>query len=287
MMKDKSSDGSGGRFNSFAELQRANTELMRASQSQRKAAASEGGSRPAVRAFVAKAQATGAILQNDAERQAAQNILDYWSAELVSAADIDEKAWTPAMLAPFRPEELADTPAESTPADAELAEKRQTSREQIRLAAVARQWLTSDKAPGYLLSGRALTEAARYRDADRDIGTLIAASEAAAALDIRRYRIRASAIIAFLVALAVVFFGLWRDAAHKHDAAVEAVKRRDSALADADAEAKRLDQERQKAQTAAESAQRRLIDLQRSQRQLDAALAVIRKALEQGQLAPR
>src|SRR5712692_3265866 len=173
----------GGRFNSFAELQRANTELMRASKSQRKTDTDERSRKREIQAFIAKAQATGAILGQEAERQAAQNILDYWSAEAVSLSDIDEKAWTPTILAPFRSETLHDASSDGSLSDDVLIARRRESREQIRLAAVARQWLNSGRAPGYLLTGRALTEAARFREADADIGALIAASEAAAALD--------------------------------------------------------------------------------------------------------
>jgi hypothetical protein len=59
-------------------------------------------------------------------------------------------------------------------------EKEARVRAILRIAALARQWrLTADSQAkrGYLLSGKALTEASLYADQDPDIRDLVAASE--------------------------------------------------------------------------------------------------------------
>ena len=66
-------------FDSLFELRRAHSELMRAVRD--RAQISELTQR--IRDFLARAAATGAVLRASDEREAAQNILDYWNASLL------------------------------------------------------------------------------------------------------------------------------------------------------------------------------------------------------------
>src|SRR5580704_8971913 len=152
------------RFASFADLQREHLELMRGLQN-----LSESGNnvqRERIALLVERVKKTGTILDGT-ERQAAQNILDYWSAYTVSLTDISED-WSLPTLLPFESSATKDAPS------ADVFQKRAEARKRLRLAATARLWKSSNN-DGYLLSGTALGEASVYQD-DPDVAELVRAS---------------------------------------------------------------------------------------------------------------
>src|SRR5215510_10969495 len=79
-------------FGSLFELRRANsgsrTDRMRSEFTQR------------IRDFLARAAATGAVLRASDEREAAQNILDYWNASLLTMRGVDRSSFTTIQLEP-------------------------------------------------------------------------------------------------------------------------------------------------------------------------------------------
>ena len=58
-----------------------------------------------VNSFLSKGQATGAVLDGDQERRAAQNLLNYWATVLFRAERDGEKALTYAILNPYDPQQ--------------------------------------------------------------------------------------------------------------------------------------------------------------------------------------
>lgn len=136
----------------------------------------KGRSATDIRAFIAKARATGGRIEGAGDRREGQRVLDFWSSELLGQRDITAEDFNPAILDPFGtggPEPEARDGALS------LAGASANAREIIRLGALARQWQSSGAAAGYLLQGDALRNAARLADSDRDIASFVAASEAA------------------------------------------------------------------------------------------------------------
>ncbi len=201
-MLDNASVADSSGFSSFKELQRAHLDLMRTYKPSQEATSGEEDVKSAIRRFVVKVRNTGTVLEKDAERQAAQNILDYWSAETVSIADISEKDWSPEKLLPFAPE--ADASHEkSRSADAELIALRERARKQIQLGATARLWKDSGNVRGYLLLGKALEEARAFKETDPDIAALVAASEAQS-----RSEFRVRVLIGIVCVLALLSFWL-------------------------------------------------------------------------------
>jgi Novel STAND NTPase 1/Pentapeptide repeats (9 copies) len=83
-------------FGSFFELRRAHSELMRSVQD--RAQISKLTQR--IRDFMARAGATGAVLRGSDERDAAQNILDYWNASLLTMRGADRISFTTTQLEP-------------------------------------------------------------------------------------------------------------------------------------------------------------------------------------------
>lgn len=198
----KPDDPAGGaRFDSFEALRQAHLEMMQSP--------SEDGSDPRLhrspdqmRAFIARAAATGAAIADRTERRAAQGILDYWSAELVSAPEAAATDFLPARLALPDQRTIAATADDVPPAmDPKLQER---AREIIRLAASARQYRDSGKQRGYLLYGAALKEASKYRDEDPDIALLIADSEH----EEQRSRRKLVSGLLTVIALLIVFLGV-------------------------------------------------------------------------------
>ncbi|MBI3435690.1 MAG: hypothetical protein HY056_11540 [Proteobacteria bacterium] len=195
------------RYASFAQLRQAHTDLMRELERDRRSSIGDDADATLVRAFVAKATNTGAILERDAERHVAQNMLDYWSAEIISTSKIDEKEWAPAKLVEFDPTTLQAAGADAPISEAEAARRRRDARKQIQVAAAARLWNDSEKAQGYLLKGEALAEAARFRGSDKDIEALCAASEAAIR---REWRNRAINLIVAAASAVIVGAYVWQ-----------------------------------------------------------------------------
>ncbi len=83
-------------FGSLLELRRAHSELMRSARD--RAHISELTQR--IRDFLARAAATGAVLRASDEREAAQNILDYWNASLLTMRGVDRSSFTTTQLEP-------------------------------------------------------------------------------------------------------------------------------------------------------------------------------------------
>lgn len=167
-----------------------------------------------IREFLAKARRAGSTIAGVSDRRAAQRILDYWSAELVTRPGITSADVSPARLAPFAggssletaepvgavAEDAStsgatdilsgsDTKAivgpiaatkdnaqsdEKYASDDELSSDDLTERFRIRVAAQARQWKNTGY-PGYLLRGEALKEAAELPQGP-DIAEFVEAS---------------------------------------------------------------------------------------------------------------
>ena len=164
------------KFQSLAALRVAHLDLLRSRPQDKKL----GGALPAaaIRQSLDRMRTAGAYISDEDERQKAQSILDYWNAELVSSLDTFEKDLTPALLAPFDERRAGSTQLPHQ-AEAELKQRREASRDQIRFAAAARLWRDSGKKHGYLLFGEAIAQAAKFRDLDPDIADLVGASEEA------------------------------------------------------------------------------------------------------------
>lgn len=162
-------------FPSLAELWQAHLDLRQPlSKGDR---VREGSRRTAaeVRAFIARARATGATLADESERKTAQSVLDYWSTELLSLPGTTAEDFAPALLAPL--DEMRVSCAQGEPAEAEKKAEDE-SRELVRTAATARLWRDSGKQYGYLLLDKvAIAQAARFRDMDPDIAELVTESE--------------------------------------------------------------------------------------------------------------
>lgn len=158
--------------------------------------------------FLNEARNAGSCIAGISDRRDAQNILDYWSSELVSLRRsepnpaADSRDFAAKLLAPF-------DPAHATEAERNSARSEAKQRELIRLSAYARQYVNSKEDAGYLLSGDALKDAARFRGVDKNIGLLVDRSEAAAGH--RRYAyvgnfgVMAALLLTFGVVIAVSY----------------------------------------------------------------------------------
>lgn len=201
-MTDRAADIQPLQFGSFAELRRWHSAKLRHARA--------GGpiTTENLRAYVHAVAASGTGIEAEDERQAAQDMLDYWFAELVSAAPSENQSWSPPRLAEFAlPEGGGGTPrnAPDTATDAALAG--------IRLAAAARLWRDTGYKRGYLLFGQALADAKRVGGDDPDVVELIRQSEAYEQELVRRRRaLTAAAVSAALTVVAVLFFILWQQA---------------------------------------------------------------------------
>lgn len=166
-----------------------------------------------IRAILARGAANGTALGDPSDRREAQRIVDYWSAELLGRRDIGPQDFNPTVLAAFSEESAigaGDAHQEATDLSA-ISERGSAAREVVRLAALARQWRDAGQAPGYLLQGAALLDAARHVDKDRDIAALVTASEAqdrltrASQTRTRRLVITALSALCLLASLAALF----------------------------------------------------------------------------------
>lgn len=143
-------------FPSFAELWRAHLSLR---QSLLKGDVDIARIAADIRAFIASARATGALLGQDNERKTAQGILDYWLTELVGLPGATETDYAPAMLDSFGEGPDARQPRSAADVEKEVEDE---SREFVRIAALARQYRESGKQYGYLLLDKvAIAQAAR------------------------------------------------------------------------------------------------------------------------------
>jgi uncharacterized protein YjbI with pentapeptide repeats len=186
------------RFPGFTELRAAHLNL-RASVAE--TGYGGGGSQAAVqiRAFLAKAQRTGAVLLEPSMRKAAQGILDYWCAELAGLANARTEDFAPLSLAP--PSALPATQA-AREEDPSIQQGKDEQRMLIRLAGMARQWRNAGKQQGYLLTGEALVQARPFAQKDTDLLEFVEASEAA-----ERAKRRKARNIAYGAMVAAVVLG--------------------------------------------------------------------------------
>lgn len=188
-----------------------------------------------IRDFLARARRAGSTIERESDRRAAQRILDYWSAELVTRPGITSADVSPARLAAFAggietaepvavgsepasreiddlgavdtvvPESVAVATKDSAvsgdgfASDDELSSDELTERFRIRVAAQARQWKNTGY-PGYLLRGEALKEASELPQGP-DIAEFVEAS-AKAETDSQKQRDRSKNILIALFAIA-------------------------------------------------------------------------------------
>src|SRR5262245_32020424 len=205
-------------FEGFEALRNAHLELMHKPSSPWPDSDQPPRTTDQIREFVGRACATGIVIADRAERKAAQGILDYWSAELISAPGASPDDFSPVRLAqPDTTKAVMRSEAVAPPLDPELQVR---SREIIRLAAAARQYRDSGKQRGYLLFGSALKEASKYRNEDPNIAELIKDSEEREQRLLWLRYTGALSLAAVLSVLLVIVFVLWRDEARSR-AAVE------------------------------------------------------------------
>jgi DNA/RNA endonuclease G (NUC1) len=262
-----------GSLESLSALQVAHSELMAPLSGP--AAGEAGGAKrlEAIKSFIERAQESGAFLREQRERREAQQIIDYWTAELVSEDAGAERR----KLKDF--EERAVDPKMREMADAALEKDRDDSRQLVRLAATARLWRASDENKGYLLTGDALTQARRFHGRDSDVDSLLEASEIEATHQTRVIRFSAGGAIVVLLALLAGVFLLWQ---HAEERADYAETQRQSAVTEKAELSTALDEK----QRDAANAKRRLQELDQKQRQLDAAIALIADRVKRGDIPP-
>lgn len=194
-----------------------------------------------IRDFLARARRAGSTIARESDRRAAQRILDYWSAELVTRPGITSADVSPARLAAFAggletaepvavavdsepasreitdpgavaiavPESVAVPTKDSAESgdgfasDDELSSDELTERFRIRVAAQARQWKNTGY-PGYLLRGEALKEAAELPQGP-DIAEFVEESaKAETDSQKRRDRIQNRLIMIFAILAAIL-----------------------------------------------------------------------------------
>lgn len=251
-------------FSSFDELAQAHRKLMSEVSSDPGTIDNDQVKR--IQVFLDTASSAGTVLHEEAERQSAQNILDYWASRLIVLSRVDEVSWTPPRLVEFVPgptQEATEGIAAAVPPTQAM------NRERIRIAAVARQWRLSNFSPGYLLRGVAVTEAMKYVD-DPDVALLVRKSQEAAQRRSRWQLVSAVGAIILLLTISVVLYGLWNKAAEEAERA--------------DNETILANYERQEALDAAERARARLAQADALQRQFDAALDLIRISIKAGNI---
>lgn len=247
-------------FVSLSDIRIAHLELMRIASSSEAADPSmkrsdRPGTEPAdvnadntvpdaqtIRDFLARARRAGSTIERESDRRAAQRILDYWSAELVTRPGITSVDVSPARLAAFAggletaesvavaageeaasreitdlgavaiavPESATVTTKDGSESgdgfasDDELSSDELTERFRIRVAAQARQWKNTGY-PGYLLRGEALKEAAELPQGP-DIAEFVEAS-AKAETDSQRQRDRSKNVLIALFAILAAILG--------------------------------------------------------------------------------
>jgi len=198
-------------FRSYAHLRDTHEQLQAAHAAARSGKqTSDETDTPAIQAFVEKARATGAVLSREDERRAAQTILDYWSAELITSSAVSNKDWSPATLSPCLSEPDPTHAFDPTDISPEATARRQRARTQIRLSAVVRRWRDAGEANDYLLSGTALDEAEDHMDLDPGIKALVLKSRSLERRRTKRRWIGFSAVIAVLSALCIALAILWQ-----------------------------------------------------------------------------
>ncbi|MEG9525440.1 MAG: DNA/RNA non-specific endonuclease [Hyphomicrobiales bacterium] len=162
--------------------------------------------------FVDRLARSGTALADPRERRAAQAMINFWVAELITRGAVDEDFVAPRLAKPAEEADAADAEADAArsiapepdpqlPNQDGAALKR--ARTLVQIAATARRWQDSGD-PGWLLSKSALKEAERFEDEDESIGELVSASRS----NIRRIRRYRALIAVFVVVLGFALGGL-------------------------------------------------------------------------------
>lgn len=194
-------------FASLADISHEHLELLKSS-SQRDGDTPEAISafRDRVTAFRDEVAAAGARLGQEEDREAAQGIIDYWSTQLLAWSTNGARPDLDLPLAPYLASPEPPLPAGTPPARRPKRQATaQDARAQIRIGALAYQWRRSNRAPGYLLTGNALVEAAGYRDKDPEIEAFVSASAAA---ERRTRHIRMGFIVTLVLSIAFAVLAL-------------------------------------------------------------------------------
>lgn len=190
----------GSKYDSLAALRDGHLALKRSDiQGSESATASDKAQE--IRAFLSEAGKAGRYLSDPKERRAAQGIVDYWSAELVTLPGAKSEDFTPILLDAFEPERTASERNQGEQTD------KTDQRALIRWSAFARQYAASNKDRGYLLTGDAIKQAARFRQFSPEINDLVSASENVEAKRERRARsLKIAAGSVFLTLACVIGF---------------------------------------------------------------------------------
>ena len=161
----------------------------------------------AIRRFLTDARRAGAFLSDDGERRAAQGILDYWSGELVTLPGAKPADYKSSLLDPPDPKQAPREQEQEQQSPTNTSDERAL----IRWTAFARQWNDSKRNPGYLLTGDAIHQAARFRAVDHGIDDLVTASEAAQHARRKWIRAIAATMVITVVGCAalVAFWQFW------------------------------------------------------------------------------
>jgi DNA/RNA endonuclease G (NUC1) len=159
-----------------------------------------------IKEFLDAAASSGRFIIDPRERRKAQEIIRFWTAELITRGVND---WAlPALARPQlqsaepKRESAADAKEQAPAGIADSDEELARSRAIVRISASARQWRESTD-DGWLLQGDALREAERYVRDDDDIRALVDASRIA---ENQRSR-RKIGILSALVIVLLVFAG--------------------------------------------------------------------------------
>src|SRR5262245_12748669 len=188
-------------FESFDALLRAHFALRR-SVSKRDAT----NIKEQIQDFIRQAPEVGAILGRSDQRKVAQSILDYWVAQLIVLAPEQVDYSDSAVLVECRSPQPGDGSDKSEAIESKTIDRvvrlEEDKIDKIRFVAAARLWESKGRDEGYLLFGKAIEDASKFR-ADPDIDNLVAASEA---YESNRRKV-SIAVAATSLALLLVFIG--------------------------------------------------------------------------------
>jgi len=172
---------------------------------------------------------SGALLEKLRERRRAQNILDFWSTELMDVELERSRNAGRVLLAAY--EAPRDIRSE------EESGSKAAPRDLIRFSAAARLWLANDKHDGYLLRGEALTKAARIAPHDADVANLVQASQETELKHSKKQTQKLYTVISALVLFSILtgtlaYISYWQSGVVKQQAElakIEAIRAKKSA----------------------------------------------------------
>ncbi len=148
------------------------------------------------------------------ERRQAQVMLNYCTALLFALAP-DDPNLEIRLIEPYAERaaeaegevaQLASDAVDAAPPHEPLGSKSSQAREQVRLKAMARQWIISGEHDGYLLNGPALTKVEAFWGKDSDITAFISASRQKVITDRKFHRIYGAMVV---TVLGIVGTGWW------------------------------------------------------------------------------